>query len=80
MHAVGGGDNDFWAWSERVNMCILQIKIDYREIQIISNIVGSRAPSGPSGLGSIYQLSPCLVGSVDRYILSYTKSVPLTFQ
>jgi len=79
MRAIGGGDNGFWAWSERVNKFNLQIMIHYREIKIISNTVGSRAPSGPSGLGNIHWLPPCLVGTVDRHILSYTKAVPLTF-
>jgi hypothetical protein len=75
-----GRDTNFWAWSKRVNMFTLQIMIYNREIQIISNIVGSRAPSGPSGLGNIYRLPPCLDSTADRYILPYTKAVPLMFQ
>ena len=80
MRAIGGGDNDFWGWSERVNLCSLQIMIHYREIQVISNTIGSRAPSGLLGLGNFYQLPPFLVGTVYRYVLSYRKTVPLTFQ
>ena len=79
MCAIGGDNNDFWAWSERVNTCNLQIMIHYREIQIISNTVGSWATSGPSGIGNIHRLPHCLVGTVDRHMLSYTKAVPLTF-
>jgi len=80
MRAIRGGDNDSWAWSERVNMCSLQIMIHYREIQIISNTVESRAPSGPSGFGNNYRLPPYFVGTVDKYIPPYKKAVPLTFQ
>jgi hypothetical protein len=32
MHAIVE-DNDFWTWSEKVNMCNLQIIMNNREIQ-----------------------------------------------